>query len=136
MANQHPRSYSSDVASYASAGTSVLTAIVHGYMQYAQTREIETTKRASIASQREIALTRLAAQREQAMVFFDKTFAERRDTIAQLFVRIDQGIESGNLEALSMYLSSIIAILQSDPSHGFASFCKSLDEDDTVIDMQ
>lgn len=128
---------SGNVGQAVSAGTTLLAAVVSGYLDYAKAREVETTKRTEIAVRREIALAHLSAQRDYALKLFDGVFSERRESISKLFDRIDKSIDSGNLEALEMYLSSVIGILRTDPTHGFLSFCEKFDsDDDMVIDVE
>lgn len=77
--------------------------------------EEEITKRVNIAAMRDVEIEKIQAQKEILKSYFDGIFSERKYMIAQMFDKLDKGIENNNLELIQMSMSSIVSIAQESP---------------------
>ena len=84
----------------------------HDYKVIAQQ---EQTKRADITAWRDTQIVSIQAQKELLHDYLAHTFAERRHTIDEMFIRLDKSIEDGNMEVMNAAMGSIVNIVQSSP---------------------
>ncbi len=96
-----------------------LNDMIKAWSDYRKTCEVEKTKRARIAAERDVALAKIEAFRELAGDYFERAFSERRQVLQNAFRTLDKALESGNDKDVSMTLSAIVTIVQTSPLKDF-----------------
>ena len=86
--------------------------LMSSYERYKTTVQIETTKREQISAVKDIQISKIQAQKELLRSYLDQTFAERRSTINELFMRLDQAIDSGDVQQISVFVNGITDIVK------------------------
>ncbi len=92
-----------------------LKLFVEAYKENHKVTQQERTKRQEIEARKEIALENIRAQRDILKLFLEESFKERGKTFDKLFEALDESLASGNHEALSMVLGSIIKVAETSP---------------------
>lgn len=101
---------------------SALGEIVGALREYGRVREEELTKRAAIEAQALQQVTRIQAAEEILKLYFDQAFAERSQTSAEMFKRLDQALASGDPHAIHSVVQGIVGLAQASPLAGFGDF--------------
>ena len=89
--------------------------LVNAHKEYQITAQVEQTKRAAITAWKDSRLASLQNQREVLHQYLEHTFAERRHAIDEMFKRLDEGIENGNLDVINLAMNSIVSIVKTSP---------------------
>jgi len=92
--------------------------------------EEEKTKRVNISAMRDVEIEKIQAQKEVLKTYLEGIFSERRDTIEEMFDKLDKGIENNNLELIQMSMSSIVSIAQESPLKQVESLMSDFKNDD------
>jgi hypothetical protein len=100
--------------------------------QYSIVREQEITKRLEIQQQRDIAISKIQAEKEIILTYLQQTFQERREVLHELFQTLDEAVKRGNIEIVDKSLSGIMTTIQSSPFKDFADFKRKLQEHETI----
>src|SRR5680860_66727 len=79
-----------------SEALSALSQLVSAAREYGRTRQEEQTKRAEIAATEHVQVDRINAAEQILRLYFDRVFAERARTNEEMFVRLDQAMDSGD----------------------------------------
>lgn len=103
---------------------------IDAYKENQQVAEIEKTKRVAIEAHKEVELQRLKNQRELLETYFRNIFSERQIVIAEMFDRLDKGIDGNNLDLIQQSLGAIVAIAQESPLKGVQNLLRDYDNSD------
>ncbi len=77
--------------------------------------EAQVTARVSIAAERDVALARIQAQKDNLERYLSRSFDERAENFDRLFGVVDNALETNNMEALALGLESVIHLAASSP---------------------
>ena len=80
-----------------------------------KTTEQERTKRKYIEAQKEIEITRIKEQANFLKNSMNNSFSERRENFDKLFEVIDKSLDTNNINALNVALSTVIKIAEQSP---------------------
>ncbi len=108
---------------------------IEGVAAYFRTLEEEETKRQAIAANRDVLVTRINAERDAILAYFEHRFAERRTALDELFVTLRHATANGDNEQLVAALSGILGIIQQNPLDDFETFKKNLQNPNYVIEI-
>ncbi|GAA3691162.1 hypothetical protein FB459_0478 [Yimella lutea] len=103
---------------------SALREIVHAAHDYGKIRQEESTKRAAIGAAERVQVDRIQAAENTLRQYFDRVFEERAKTGGELFVRLDQAMESGDPQMVQSVVAGIVGLAQSSPLAGLSDFGK------------
>lgn len=113
-----------------------LDMVVQAFADYKKVVEVERTRRELIAARREVELERIRSQRHLLEGYLQQVFAERRDIIAGLFERLDQGLDSGNDALIQQCLGGIVAVASQSPLKDAHDLMRAMDDPQVqVIDI-
>lgn len=85
------------------------------WVSYKKVHEVEKTKRESIKAQRDVAITKIKAQKDILEQYLIQSFSERKFVIEETFKRLDSALESDNLDLASQAMQSIVSIVKESP---------------------
>lgn len=77
--------------------------------------EAQVTARVSIAAERDVALARIQAEKDNLERYLSRSFDERAENFDRLFGVVDNALETNNMEALALGLESVIHLAASSP---------------------
>lgn len=120
------------------AAFTALTEIVQAAREYGRIRQTELTKRAEIARAESTQVGRIHAAEATLKLYFDRVFAERRETSAGMFTRLDQAMESGDAQMVHAVVRGIVDLAQASPLAGledFGKFWAEFGTDDNPIEL-
>lgn len=113
-----------------------LEMVVRAFADYKKVVEVERTRRDLIAARREVELERIRSQRHLLESYLQQVFAERREIIAGLFERLDQGLDSGNDALIQQCLGGIVAVAGQSPLKDALDLMRAMDDPQVrVIDL-
>lgn len=92
-----------------------LQEVIEVWTNYLEIVQIETTKRREIEARERIILADIDAKRELIIGYLQSSFDERAQNFQSLFAVVDKAIVSGNHQALSSSLQSIVDLSKSSP---------------------
>jgi phage tail tape-measure protein len=98
--------------------------IVAATREYGRIRQEETTKRAAIAAVEHIQVDRIHAAEKILRLYFERVFAERAQTSEEMFVRLDQAMDSGDPQMVHAVVRGIVDLAQASPLAGLEDFGK------------
>ncbi|UKO99190.1 hypothetical protein [Nostoc sp. UHCC 0870] len=110
-----------------------LNNLVEAYTTYKIVAEEEKTKRRGIQAWEKTTIAQIKAKRDVLIQYLKYSFDERADNFRFLFEKVDQAIENGDNNQLSLYLNSITEIAKSSPFKDLAdltSVISALDDPD------
>ena len=113
-----------------------LNEIVAAAREYGRIRQEERTKRAAIAAAEHVQVDRIQAAEEILRLYFERVFAERAQTSEEMFVRLDQAMDSGDPQMVHAVVRGIVDLAQSSPIAGledFGRFWAELGTDDNPV---
>ncbi|MDM3852915.1 MAG: hypothetical protein PT119_23770 [Aphanizomenon gracile PMC627.10] len=97
-----------------------LRAIVEAYTEYKIVAEEEKTKRRGIEAWEKATIDKIQKDRDILIKYLEKSFDERAKNFSFLFEKVDQAIENGDNNQLTLALNSITEIAKSSPFKDFA----------------
>ena len=106
-----------------------------GIADYFRTLQEEETKRQVIAANREVLITRVTAEKDAILAYFDLRFAERRAALDEFFELLSHAMKSGDNQQLSAALTGILGVIQDNPLDDFETFRRQFDNPDHVIEI-
>jgi hypothetical protein len=89
---------------------------------YLRVREIEETRRNEIRKERDIAVSKILAERDLMLRYFDGVFEERKVSLGHFYRLLDHAVENGDNEQLERALQGIVGIVTTSPLLGFNEF--------------
>jgi len=101
-----------------------LREIVAAAREYGRIRQEEQTKRAAIAAVEHAQVDRIHAAETILRLYFERVFAERAQTSEEMFVRLDQAMDSGDPQMVHAVVRGIVDLAQSSPLAGLEDFGK------------
>jgi hypothetical protein len=101
-----------------------LNEIVAAAREYGRIRQAEQTKRAAIAAAEHVQVARIHAAEKNLRPYFERVFAERAQTSGEMFVRLDQAMDSGDPQLVHSVVRGIVDLAQSSPLAGLDDFGK------------
>lgn len=110
-----------------------VTELVNGVTDYLKVAEIEETKRTEITSRRDVALSAIAAQRENISELLKYTFQERAAVIQKQFEVLDIAISRGDLALASQSLNAMVSVIQTSPFKNVQEMQAMLSNKDSVV---
>ena len=119
-------------------GFTALNEIVDAARECINIHEVESTKRAGIRAYRETEVARVKAAEAILKGYFEQVFAERRATFEELFSRLDQALDQGNGEVISVVLRGIVDVARTSPLADLGDLSQiraALDDPDMVWDL-
>lgn len=108
-----------------SATTSAFSLLVEAYKDYNHIKQVETTKREMIRSQRDVAINRIQAQKEILQQYLQSTFAERASNFSNMFAILDRGIASGDDKQIGVAMNMIVKQMETNPLDGINQLMSS-----------
>jgi hypothetical protein len=115
-----------------------LNEIVAAAREYGRIRQEEQTKRAAIAAEEHAQVQRIHAAEQILRLYFDRVFAERARNSEEMFVRLDQAMDSGDPQMVHGVVRGIVDLAQSSPLAGlddFGKFWAELGTDDNPVEL-
>ena len=109
-----------------------LSNIADVIQQYSIVREQESTKRLEIQQQRDIAISKIQAEKEIILTYLQQAFQERREVFHKIFQTLDEAVKMGNIEIVDKSLSGIMVTIQTSPFKDFADFKRKLQDHETI----
>lgn len=101
-----------------------LNEIVAAAREYSRIREEEQTKRAAITAAEHVQVDRIHAAEQILRLYFERVFAERAQTTDEMFVRLDQAMDSGDPQMVHAVVRGIVDLAQASPLAGLEDFGK------------
>lgn len=108
---------------------------ISGIADYFRTLQEEETKRQVIAANREVLISRITAEKEVILAYFESRFAERRAALDEFFELLSHAMKSGDNQQLSTALAGILGVIQDNPLEDFETFRQQFDNPDHVIEI-
>lgn len=103
-----------------SATTSAFSLLVQSYQEYVKIKQVETTKREMIRAQRDVAISRIQAQKEILQQYLESSFSERAANFTRMFDLLDEGLARGDDKAIGAAMSMIIKQVETNPLDGIS----------------
>lgn len=119
-------------------GFTALGQLVEAARECMQIHEVESTKRAGIRAYKETEVARIKAAEAILKDYFEQVFAERRATFEELFSHLDQALDQGNGEVISVVLRGIVDVARTSPLAELGDLSQiraALDDPDKVWDL-
>lgn len=110
-----------------------MTRHVTAYLTVAQQ---ETTKRAAITAQRDVALAEIQAQRATIEQLIAQSFAERSRVLDQQFRALDVALSSGRIELAQSALGAMVDLVKSSPFKSVQEMQQAMSSKDFVIRLE
>ncbi len=115
-----------------------LSTIVDATAAYLKLREEERTKRAVIGAYKDLEVERIKSAENVLKAYFEHVFAERANTITELFTRLDDATARGDDAVLGGALTAIVDVARSSPLAtvgDLGQLRKALDDPDHVWEL-
>lgn len=101
-----------------------LNTVVAAAREYGEISQVEQSRRAAIAAAEALQIGRLQAAETTLRMYFDRVFAERRETNQAMFERLDQAMETGDPHLVNAVVRGIVDLAQSSPLSDLEEFGK------------
>lgn len=101
-----------------------LKEIVAAANEYGRIRQEEQTKRAAITAAEHVQVDRIQAAEKILRLYFERVFAERKQTSEEMFIRLDQAMDSGDPQLVHAVVRGIVDLAQASPLAGLDDFGK------------
>ncbi len=123
------------MASYAFICAQVIPPTISGIADYFRTLTEEKTKRQAIASNRDVLIERITAEKDVILAYFGQRFAERRAALDEFFELLRSAVTDSNNHQLNVALAGILGIIQDNPLDDFETFKQQFHNPDYVIEI-
>lgn len=110
-----------------------LQEVVAAYTDYLKIAEEEKTKRRQIETDEKVMLAAIKAKRDIVITYLENSFDERAKNFQALFSIIDQAIDTGSNEQLTVSLNAVTELAKSNPFKDLANLASvqaALDDPD------
>ena len=108
-----------------------LSAIVEMFNSY----QGEETRRDWIRTHYATLLKKIEVEQESLLRYYEMKFAERRESLEQIYWLLHQAVESGNDLHLQGALYGILDIIKTDPLADYDKFVQAFQDPGTVLDI-
>jgi hypothetical protein len=115
-----------------------LTQLVNATRESIEIHETESTKREKLKTYRETEVRRIKSSEKALREYFDRIFAERRETHTRLFASLDLALESGDTVALQTIVGGIVEVAKTSPLSGIGNIAElkqAMQDPDAVFDL-
>lgn len=115
-----------------------LTELVGAVRETVQIWATESTKREKLKTYRETEVARIELARDTLRNYFDRIFAERRETNSRLFDSLDLALQSGDVAAMQAVVTGIVEVASTSP---LADLCnitelvRAMDDPNAVFEL-
>lgn len=109
---------------------SAFSQLVNAVKEYKTIKETEITKREYIRAKRDIAISKINAQKDILKIYFEYTFKERKAVFEGFFNALDKGMETNNDKVITYAMQGIISTMQNSPLQGVNDFMRQLENPD------
>ena len=110
-------------------------AVIQAGADYLKTLEEERTQREWIRANHHAFLAALKAEQETLLAYFEKRFAERRETLQEFYEVLHHAVETGNDHQLDSSIAGILGIIRENPLLEYAEFKRAMEDPDTIIEL-
>ena len=110
-------------------------AVIQAGTEYLKTLEEERAQKEWIRANHQAFLAALKVEQETLLAYFDKRFAERRETLQEFYEVLHHAVETGNDHQLDSSIAGILGIIRENPLLDYAEFKRAFDDPDTVIEL-
>ena len=69
------------------------------------------------------------------MAYFEKRFAERRETLQEFYEVLHHAVETRNEHQLDSSIAGILGVIRENPLLDYAEFKGAFEDQDTVIEL-
>lgn len=97
-----------------SASTS-FNMLVDAWRDYKEVQAVETTKRARIQADKDVAIKAIEEQSALLRLYFEQIFSERRGIIDKNFALLEQALMQDNMQMASLAMDSINKLVEQSP---------------------
>ena len=101
-----------------------LKEIVAAAREYGRVKQEQQTLRESISAAEHVQVERISAAEKMLKLYFESVFAERKQVSDEMFVRLDQAMESGDPQMVNGVVRGIVDLAQSSPLADLDDFGK------------
>lgn len=115
-----------------------LKELVTAASEYGRIREEEQTKRAAIAAAEHVQIDRIQTAERILRLYFERVFAERKQTSDEMFARLDRAMDSGDPQVVHAVVRGIVDLAQNSPLAGlddFGRFWSELGTADNPVEL-
>lgn len=115
-----------------------LREMVAAAREYATIREEERTKREVAAAEEHVQVERIQAAEKILRLYFERIFAERKQTTEEMFTRLDQAMDTGDPQMVHAVVRGIVDLAQNSPLaglEGFGKFWAELGTDENPVEL-
>ncbi len=119
-------------------GFTALETMVEAARECIKIHQVESTNRSKIRAYHETEVSRIKAAEAILKGYFEQAFAERRTTFDGLFSRLDQALDQGDGELISVVLRGIVDVARTSPLADLGDLSQvraALDDPDQVWDL-
>jgi hypothetical protein len=119
-------------------GFNALGQMVEAARECIKIHEVESTQRARIRAYEATEVARIKAAEVVLRDYFEQVFAEWRATFEELFSRLDQALDQGNGEVISVVLRGIVDVARTSPLADLGDLSQiraALDDPDRVWEL-
>jgi len=103
------------------AALEAVNTIANVIKEYLIVKEVETTKRLAIESDKIKYLAKVKVQQEFLMTYLEKTFDERSKNFEKFFKIVDNALERNDIQQLMLSVNAITDLAKSSPFKGLES---------------
>lgn len=119
-------------------GFTALGKMVEAARECITIHQVENTNRGRIRAYQETEVGRIKAAEAILRGYFEQSFAERRTAFEELFSRLDQALEQGDGEVISVVVRGIVDVARTSPLADLGDLSQiraALDDPDQVWDL-
>jgi hypothetical protein len=113
--NQAKAVLSNMPTNHTAAASNSFNMLVGAWRDYKTVQAVETTKRAQIQADKEVAIKAIEEQSALLRNYFEHVFAERKSIIQNNFALLEQALAQDNLQMASLAMDSINQLVQQSP---------------------
>lgn len=119
-------------------GLNALRQVVDAVQECVSIHATESTKQEHIRASRDTEIARIKAGETVLRDYFAHVFADRKNTIDQMFTRLDIALESGDPAVIKMVVDSVVDVAKSSPIADMGDLSQvraALDDPDHVWEL-
>lgn len=109
--------------------------VLHEYLDYAKTVQLNETTRAEIIAKRDVAIQNLQNQKEIILAYFEKRFAERKEALQSFYTLLSNSLSTNNEKQLDTALAGIMGIIKDNPLGDFQTFKNNMLNADYEVEL-
>lgn len=102
-----------------------LSTIIGHVREWETIKETEQTKRHEISAKCNVLVEHIHAERDKFIYALEMNYRERSVVYSELFKRLDDALEVGNVEIASLAMQGIVEQIKNNPLPSFSDFKQS-----------